>query len=666
MTIPPLLIGVTLLIWGWRVEALAFAIPMALVVEAARLVPWRWQLSDTDFNRVADLSTVGFIVLAVYQFDEHSVRGIYFILRWLPTVLFLLVALQLYSTHQRVSYTALFLSVRRAVKRGTLSNPDSVDMRIPYLVLCLVSAGAAPVRDLSFYGFTCLVIGMLLWANRPVRYGPRTWAMVAGLALAAGYFNVQGVLETRRLIAPLVMEYFQDRVWTYRDPYRAYTAMGYIGRLKRSDRIVMRVKPSERWGAPSLLREASYQTYSRTLWLAGRSEFQPLKADGEGTAWGISQGRGSVRQITITRTMRSGKGLLAVPNGTFMVDELPVEDLYRNPLGVLKVLKGPELVEYRAHYTPERTYLGPPGPSDLSVPADVEELIGDLAAHLALGSGSPAEALARVQRYFNTHFEYSVELVRPQVDGTPLHDFLLRGRRGHCEFFASSAVLLLRAAGIPARYATGFSVQEWSELESAYLVRRRHAHSWALAYIDGRWQDFDATPPVWGPLEAEQAPWWQDLYDFSSWLGLFYSRWRWGSTDDESSNAYLLWLILPLGVVLAWRLYLTERVTKTSDAAGAMSAGDYPGRDSELYQIERLLHDDGLERNRGESLRSWFARLDAQGRLPLAELILGRVLPAHYRYRFDPIGIAPADREALRAAASRWLQSYQAVATRRS
>ena len=268
--------------------------------------------------------------------------------------------------------------------------------------------------------------------------------------------------------------------------------------------------------------------------------------------------------------------------------------------------------------------------------------------------------------HFNTHFEYSVELVRPQVDGTPLHDFLLRGRRGHCEFFASSAVLLLRAAGIPARYATGFSVQEWSELESAYLVRRRHAHSWALAYIDGRWQDFDATPPVWGPLEAEQAPWWQDLYDFSSWLGLFYSRWRWGSTDDESSNAYLLWLILPLGVVLAWRLYLTERVTKTSDAAGAMSAGDYPGRDSELYQIERLLHDDGLERNRGESLRSWFARLDAQGRLPLAELILGRVLPAHYRYRFDPIGIAPADREALRAAASRWLQSYQAVATRRS
>ena len=482
---------------------------------------------------------------------------------------------------------------------------------------------------------------------------------MAGLAVALGYLNIQGVLEARRLIAPLVMEYFHDRVWSYRDPYRAYTAMGYIGRLKRSDRIVMRVKPDERWGAPALLREASYQIFSRTLWLAGQTEFETLTADGEGTAWAIEQGRGSARQITITRPMRAGKGLLPVPNGTFMVDELPVEDLYRNPLGVLKVLKGPELVEYRSHYTPERTYVGGPGRSDLAVPAEVDELITDLATRLELASASPAEALARVQRYFYSNFEYSVELVRPQVDGTPLHDFLLRSRSGHCEFFASSAVLLLRAAGIPARYATGYSVQEWSELESAYLVRRRHAHSWALAYVDGRWQDFDVTPPIWGPLESEQAPWWQDLYDVSSWLGLFYSRWRWGSTDEESSNAYLLWLILPLGLVLAWRLYLAERVAKASGDESAARARRYPGLDSELYEIERRLLDEGLDRPRGESMRAWFARLDAAGELLLPELVQQRILPAHYRYRFDPIGIEPSERRKLRACVSEWLRAYE-------
>ena len=175
MKIPPYLLGLALLMWGWRVEALAFAIPMAMVIEAARLVPWRWQLSDTDFNRVADLSTVGFILLSVYQFDEHSVRGIYFILRWLPVVLFLLVTVQLYSTRERVSYAALFLSVRRAVKRGTLTRPDSVDLGKPYLVICLVSAGAVPARDASFYVLVCVVIGMLLWANRPSRRSPVVW-----------------------------------------------------------------------------------------------------------------------------------------------------------------------------------------------------------------------------------------------------------------------------------------------------------------------------------------------------------------------------------------------------------------------------------------------------------------------------------------------------------
>jgi transglutaminase-like putative cysteine protease len=55
----------------------------------------------------------------------------------------------------------------------------------------------------------------------------------------------------------------------------------------------------------------------------------------------------------------------------------------------------------------------------------------------------------------------------------------------------------LRAAGIPARYAIGFSVSEYSPLEGAYVARRRHAYAWALAWLEGRWRDFDATPPDW-------------------------------------------------------------------------------------------------------------------------------------------------------------------------
>ena len=46
-------------------------------------------------------------------------------------------------------------------------------------------------------------------------------------------------------------------------------------------------------------------------------------------------------------------------------------------------------------------------------------------------------------------------------------------------------MLLLRAGGIPARYATDFVAAEKSERENAWLVRMRHVHAWARAYVNG-------------------------------------------------------------------------------------------------------------------------------------------------------------------------------------
>ena len=92
-----------------------------------------------------------------------------------------------------------------------------------------------------------------------------------------------------------------------------------------------------------------------------------------------------------------------------------------------------------------------------------------------------------ITRHFATGFSYSLQGAREQ-DELPLKRFLEISRSGHCEYFATATVLALRAVGIPARYATGYAVQEWGELEKAYVVRRRHAHAWALAYVDGAWK----------------------------------------------------------------------------------------------------------------------------------------------------------------------------------
>jgi hypothetical protein len=54
------------------------------------------------------------------------------------------------------------------------------------------------------------------------------------------------------------------------------------------------------------------------------------------------------------------------------------------------------------------------------------------------------------------------------------------------------APALLREAGLPARYAVGYSVQE--KTGKGFIVRDRHAHAWCLVHLDGVWQDFDTTP----------------------------------------------------------------------------------------------------------------------------------------------------------------------------
>ena len=656
--LPPMLIGMALLFWGWQQRELGFAIPLAIVIEAARWIPWRWRFTDEEFNRVADLSALIFVLTIVYAFDSHSFLGIYMLLKWLPVNLFLLVGAQLYSTRGEIRYTALFLSIRRAVARGTHTENRGLDFRLPYLAAVLLAVTGGVVRGPGVFAGLIVAIMWLLWANRPRRWSVRVWFIVMALATGFAYLNQQGLIQLRRAMEPYVLEWFHDRMWNYRDPYQTYTAMGQIGRLKLSDRIVLRVTPQNLRPVPPLLREASYQTFSKNIWLAGDSSFDALKPDIEGTHWELKAGIEPAQQIRITRSMPRGKGLLPVPNGTFSIDNLPVEDLHRNPLGALKVINGPGLISYTASFDSKKSFDAPPDDADLVIPVDLRQVIQTVADDLQLSRGSASQVVERLDDYFLSGFEYTVTLRKPTRAGSPLQDFLLRSHRGHFEFFASASVLLLRQAGIPARYATGYSVQEFSQFEQRYLVRRRHAHSWALAYLDGRWQDVDTTPPVWGELEAASAPWWTKVYDPLSWLRFRYDSWRWDAEEDDSGFE-VIWLAIPLLLVLLWRLYLSERVAfgrKVVDQG--LRTVERPGDDSELYRIERYFGSKGFERRLDEPFSAFFGRLRSSRAVPGCDEILEQLLPAHYQYRFDPLGLSDQQRERLRDLVQAWLKRY--------
>jgi len=77
-----------------------------------------------------------------------------------------------------------------------------------------------------------------------------------------------------------------------------------------------------------------------------------------------------------------------------------------------------------------------------------------------------------------------------------LATFLFEAKAGHCEYFASSMAILLRAAGIPTRVINGFLLGEYNPVGRDYIIRESDAHSWVEVYIPGQgWVEFDPTPP---------------------------------------------------------------------------------------------------------------------------------------------------------------------------
>lgn len=81
--------------------------------------------------------------------------------------------------------------------------------------------------------------------------------------------------------------------------------------------------------------------------------------------------------------------------------------------------------------------------------------------------------------------------------------FLEQGETGFCTHYASAAVVLLRAAGIPAQYVTGYTVDLRAGREIA--VTAADAHAWVEVYINGvGWVVMEPTPGY--GISPEQTP----------------------------------------------------------------------------------------------------------------------------------------------------------------
>ena len=124
------------------------------------------------------------------------------------------------------------------------------------------------------------------------------------------------------------------------------------------------------------------------------------------------------------------------------------------------------------------------------------------ARELRARSASDRAYIAAVLDWFHTEpFVYT--LAPPVLEKDPVDGFLFNARRGFCEHYAGAFVVLLRAAGIPARVVTGYQGGEINPNGGYMIVRQSDAHAWTEALLDGQWRRLDPTAAV-APSRVER------------------------------------------------------------------------------------------------------------------------------------------------------------------
>ena len=139
---------------------------------------------------------------------------------------------------------------------------------------------------------------------------------------------------------------------------------------------------------------------------------------------------------------------------------------------------------------------------NLALPANANPRARALAESWRQADPDPQRLVQKALSLFSgAGFSYTLQ--PPLLGAHPVDDFLFVTQRGFCEHYASAFVVLMRAAGVPARVVTGYQGGEANPIDGFVVIRQSDAHAWAEVWLAGRgWTRIDPTAAV-APTRVE-------------------------------------------------------------------------------------------------------------------------------------------------------------------
>jgi len=251
---------------------------------------------------------------------------------------------------------------------------------------------------------------------------------------------------------------------------------------------------------PLRLRGAVYDRFVRQAWLQSRARTRGTRQ--------LADGYAIARPIGFTRTasvqQRLGRNTrLFVPAGTFAVRGLPAmwEGPHDQELNTSGPPAGRDPVTFDVSMARSVAPMpGAPAPHVVSYP--VTAAVAALARRIVGSETDPRRQAQAIEQYMTRNFRY---MARPESIGRVMSvdDFLLKDRRGHCEYFAAGMVALLSSLNVPARIVGGFYGGQLNPLTGYFVLRREDAHAWVEVWSGESWTTFDPTPASLRPGAAQ-------------------------------------------------------------------------------------------------------------------------------------------------------------------
>lgn len=636
---------------------------LALLVESAHWAKVRWDFNEDTCGKVWKLTSLMITLAAVLIYlDGNPYVALPNLLTWMPPLLIPMQFVQSFGLADSLPLnTFSFLANQRKNRNRRLGLTESVvhiNFGNIYFVATIVASTlgsrASAENSLFLPGIIVLTGWLLLSASRS-----RPFALIFSLVFA-GCIALAGQMGLQEL-----ENWFGNRGSSRAqfDPNSVSTMIGRPGPVDLSPDIVWRLRPQSYIVPPKVLRTASYNTYRAGTWTiestAPDKAFTDLSSRiFEDVPYFITTPEAdeatqlrSVGHMLPRFTLRGGASEetpLPLPGDAASLRDFELDGIESNNMGTVRIFPKHSVVEgtvlWKALTNPE----SPPSDDDEVVPRHERRALRGILRNLNLDSGfleklPPADVptlqqkLAIIREWFQRDFSYTRNLeIRssPHVSTNPtaLTQFLTTVRSGHCEYFASATTLLLREAGIPARYAVGYAVMERDVKKGEFVIRGSHGHAWCRVWDEtaNKWIDFDTTPSVWMGTVPPPLAWTQRFNDWLKRLREDFFLWR--IQPDNRLTSGLVMISIGLGVAgfVFRRLWKSRRRMEITIRAGGYEG---PVNRTPLNTIEYQAGKKLGPRPLGKPFGEWLAGLRPMIREPA---VLDEAIELHQRLRFDP------------------------------